>query len=99
RGGGQNPLEITRTAVLALREIITNLDKGVEPGKLPPEFYGISPEGILSEQRQMVIIREHARDPLKGLIIAPEEEHTALGKEALAKPGMTPEKWKKEELR
>ncbi|MBI1979019.1 MAG: hypothetical protein HYS62_03100, partial [Candidatus Aenigmarchaeota archaeon] len=32
RGGGQNPLEITRTAVLALREIITNLDKGVEPG-------------------------------------------------------------------
>ncbi len=99
RGGGQNPLEITRTAVLALREIITNLDKDVEPSKLPLEFYGVSPTGILSPERQMVIIREHARDPLKGLIIAPEEEHTALGKEALAKPGMTPEKWKKEELR
>lgn len=99
RGGGQNPFEITRTAVLALREIITNLDKDIDPKKLPLEFYGISSSGILSPERQMVIIREHARDPLKGLIIAPEEEHTALGKEALAKPGMTPEKWKKEELR
>ncbi len=99
RGGGQNPLEITRTAVLALREIIVNLDKGIEPDKLPLEFYGISSGGVLSTERQMVIIREHARDPLKGLIIAPEEEHTALGKDALAKPGMTPEKWKKEELR
>lgn len=99
RGGGQNPLEITRTAVLALREIINGLDKDTPPEKLPLEFYGISPAGILSPERQMVIIREHARDPLKGLIIAPEEEHTALGKEALAKPGMTPEKWKKEELR
>ncbi len=99
RGGGQNPFEITRTAVLALRQIIENLEKSIDPQKLPIEFYGISPEGILSEQRQMVIITEHARDPLQGLIIAPEETHTALGKEALAKPGMTPEKWKKEELR
>ncbi|MBI2084506.1 MAG: hypothetical protein HYT70_02745 [Candidatus Aenigmarchaeota archaeon] len=99
RGGGQNPFEITRTAVLALRQIIENLDKGIDPQKLPISFYGISPEGILSEQRQRVIMVEHARDPLQGLIIAPEEQHTALGKEALAKPGMTPEKWKKEELR
>lgn len=99
RGGGQNPFEVTRTAVLAIREIIKNLDKDIDPKKLPLEFYGISSEGILSPERQMVIIREHARDPLRGLIIAPEEEHTALGKEALAKPGMTPEKWKKEELR
>jgi len=99
RGGGENPQQIARTVILALREIITNLEKDVEPKKLPLEFYGISPAGVFSPERQMVIIREHARDPLKGLIIAPEEEHTALGKEALAKPGMTPEKWKKEELR
>jgi hypothetical protein len=99
RGGGENPQQIARTVILALREIITNLEKDVEPKKLPLEFYGISPGGVFSPERQMVIIREHARDPLKGLIIAPEEEHTALGKEALAKPGMTPEKWKKEELR
>lgn len=99
RGGGENPLQIAATVIQALRQVITNLEKGIEPGKLPLEFYGISPEGVLSEQRQMVIIREHARDPLKGMIIVPEEEHTALGKEALAKPGMTPEKWKKEELR
>jgi len=99
RGGGENPQQIARTVILALREIITNLEKDVEPKKLPLEFYGISPAGVFSPERQMVIIREHARDPLKGLIIAPEEEHTALGKEALAKPEMTPEKWKKEELR
>ena len=99
RGGGENPQQIARTVILALREIITNLEKNVEPKELPLEFYGISPGGVFSPERQMVIIREHARDPLKGLIIAPEEEHTALGKEALTKPGMTPEKWKKEELR
>ncbi len=99
RGGGQTPLEITRTVVLAIRQIKENLEKDIEPSKLPLEFYGISPEGILSPERQMVIIREHARDPLKGLIIVPEEEHTALGSAALGKPGMSPEKWKKEELR
>ncbi|MBI2542650.1 MAG: hypothetical protein HYW24_00470 [Candidatus Aenigmarchaeota archaeon] len=99
RGGGQTPLEVSRSTVLAFREIAKNLDKDVDPKKLPLEFFGVSPEGILSPERQIVIIRDHARDPLKGLIIAPEEEHTALGKEALAKPGMTPEKWKKEELR
>ena len=99
RGGGENPQQIARTVILALREIIKNLEKDVDPKKLPLEFYGISPAGVLSTERQMVIIREHARDPLKGLLIAPEEEHTALGKEALAKPGMTAEKWKKEELR
>ncbi|MBI2545371.1 MAG: hypothetical protein HYW22_02105 [Candidatus Aenigmarchaeota archaeon] len=99
RGGGQNMLEIARSVIPALREIRTHLEKDIAPDKLPMEFFGISPEGILSPQRQMVIIREHARDPLRGLILSPEEEHTALGKEALSKPGMTPEKWKKEELR
>ncbi|MEM7824883.1 MAG: hypothetical protein QXO27_02820, partial [Candidatus Aenigmatarchaeota archaeon] len=99
RGGGENPLQIARTVIPALREVIKNLEKDVDPKKLPLEFFGISPEGVLSPERQMVIIREHARDPLKGLIIAPEEEHTALGKAALEKPGMTPEKWKKEELK
>ncbi len=99
RGGGQSMLEIARSVILALRQIKDHLEKNTDPKKLPQEFYGISPDGILSEQRQMVVIREHAKDPLKGLIIAPEEEHTALGREALAKPGMTPEKWKKEELR
>ncbi len=99
RGGGQNMLEIAKSVIPAMRQIKEQLNKDTPPDKLPMEFYGISPEGILSPQRQMVIIREHARDPLRGLILSPEEEHTSLGKEALAKPGMTPEKWKKEELR
>lgn len=99
RGGGQNMLEIARSVVPALRQMKDHLEKKIDPKNLPLEFHGISPEGILSEQRQLVIIREHARDPLKGLIIAPEEEHTALGRAALEKPGMTAEKWKKEELR
>lgn len=99
RGSGQNPGEFIRTSVHALRLITDQLDKDVAPDKLPLEFFGVSPEGFYSPERQRAIIRDHAIDPLKGLISIPEEEFTFLGKAATEKPGTTPEKWKKEELR
>ncbi|TAL47085.1 hypothetical protein EPN87_03735 [archaeon] len=96
RGGGQDPIQ---QSVLAIRMIVEELEKNTSPEHLPLKFYGVSPEGFLSEQRQRAMVFEHRYDPLRGLVIASEEEHTFLGKSALEKPGMSPEKWKKEELR
>jgi len=94
RGGGPDPIQ---QSIIALREIVKYLEKDVPPEKLGPEFYGVETKGFLSPERQKAIISEHALDPLKGLIIAPEEEYTFLGKAATEKGA--PEKWKKEELK
>jgi hypothetical protein len=96
--GGQYPAQFIGQSAAALRIIIDFLEKEVEPEKLPPEFYGISSREILSEDRQLAIIKEHFLDPLKGLIQVPEEEYTFLGSKAIEK-GKRPEEWKKEELR
>jgi len=97
RGGGPDPI---KQSIIALRKIIEFLEKDVKPEELikHPEFFGIATGEFASPERQWVIIREHAFDPLKGLIATPEEEYTALGKAALEK-GAPPEKWKKEELK
>jgi hypothetical protein len=95
RGGGPDPIQ---QSIIALREIVEQLVKDIPPEKLPPEFYGVKPEGFLSPERQKAIIKEHALDPLKGLLVVPEEEYTFLGRAALEK-GIPPEKWKKEELK
>jgi len=96
--GGQYPAQFIGQSAAALRIIINFLEKDVEPEKLPPEFYGISSREILSEERQLAIIKEHFLDPLKGLLQVPEEEYTFLGSKAIEK-GERPEEWKKEELR
>jgi len=96
--GGQYPAQFIGQSAAALRIIVEYLEKGIEPEKLPPEFYGISSREILSEDRQLAIIKEHFLDPLKGLIQVPEEEYTFLGSKAIEK-GKRPEEWKKEELR
>jgi hypothetical protein len=100
RGGarGQTPAQFIGQSAAALRIIVEYLEKNVEPEKLPPEFYGISPREILAEERQLAIIREHFFDPLKGLLQVPEEEYTFLGSKAIEK-GKRPEEWKKEEMR
>ncbi len=95
RGGGDDPY---KQSFLALRNIVEYLDKDVEPDKLPPEFYGIDTKQLLSPEKQKVAIREHAYDPLKGLITVPEEEHGLLGKAALEK-GKRPEEWAKERFK
>jgi len=95
RGGGADPIQ---QSVLALREIVKFLERDTPFDKLPPEFYGLATGQIASWERQLTTIREHAREPLKGLITTPEEEHGFLGKAALEK-GKRQDEWKKEELR
>ncbi|MGC9059092.1 MAG: hypothetical protein ACP5H3_01645 [Candidatus Aenigmatarchaeota archaeon] len=96
--GGQVPAQFIGQSAAALRIIVEYLEKNVEPEKLPPDFYGVSSREILSEERQLAIIKEHFFDPLKGMLQVPEEEYTFLGEKAIEK-GKRPEEWKKEELR
>jgi len=95
RGGFKDPFQ---HAVTALKIMIKFLEKDVPPDKLPDEFYGVSPRGLLSEQRQWVTIFQNAMNPLKGLLKIPEEEYTALGR-AATEEGKRPEEWRKEEYR
>ncbi len=95
RGGFKDPFQ---HAVTALKIMIRFLEKDVPPNKLPDEFYGVSPRGLLAEERQWVTIFNNAMNPLKGLLKIPEEEYTALGK-AATEEGKRPEEWKKEEYR
>ncbi|MCX8178848.1 MAG: hypothetical protein N3D75_03395 [Candidatus Aenigmarchaeota archaeon] len=94
RGGGDNPF---KGSIIALRAIATELEKDTDPDNLPLDFYAL-PEGTRDYARQYVIIKEHAFDPLKGLIKIPEEDYTFLGTAAI-KSGKQPDQWKKEELR
>ncbi|MDI6826422.1 MAG: hypothetical protein QMD36_04510 [Candidatus Aenigmarchaeota archaeon] len=95
RGGFKDPFML---AVTALKLMIKFLEENVPPEKLPDEFYGVAPHGILSEERQWATIYYHAMDPLKGTLKVPEEEYTFLGRAAV-EAGKRPEEWKKEELR
>ncbi|MCS7105821.1 MAG: hypothetical protein NZ942_00690 [Candidatus Aenigmarchaeota archaeon] len=98
RGGGDDPFKRSITAIRIMAEF---LQKDIPPEELinKPEFFGVATGEIASLERQRVIISEHALEPVKGLLVVPEEEYTFLGAAALQKPGVTPEKWKKEELR
>jgi len=98
RGGGKDPGEYIRSSVVALKMIVEQLEKNTNPEKLPPEFYGVSPQGFFSEEKQKIAIKQHALDPLKGTLVVPEEEYTFLSSEAIKK-GKKPEEWKKEEYR
>lgn len=95
RGGFKDPF---KHAVTALKIMIKFLEKDVPPNKLPDEFYGVSPRGLLAEERQWVTIFNNAMNPLRGLLKIPEEEYTALGK-AATEEGKRREEWKKEEYR
>ena len=95
RGGGPDPIQ---QSIIALKKIVEFLEKDVEPEKLPlQEFFGFATGEIASLERQRAIISEHALDPLKGLLMVPEEEFTFLGGAATER--VSPEKWKKEELK
>lgn len=90
--------ETFQESVISLRKIIEFLEKDTAPEKLTGEFFGVATGEIASEERQLATIKEHAREPLKGLITVPEEEYTFLSRAAVEK-GTPPEKWKKEELK
>lgn len=96
-GGGKTPFEVFEDSVAALRQIVKYLDMDVEPKKLPPEFYGISHENIGIFSKQQVAVREHAWDPLEGVLSVPEEKHTFLSGVALQKG--KGQEWEKRKLR
>jgi hypothetical protein len=97
RGGGADPVQ---QSILALRVIVDFLNKDIKPEELitHPEFFGVELGQVAAYQRQWEIIENHGRDPLKGLIVVPEEQHTFLGRTAIEK-GKRPEEWEKEEHR
>jgi sugar phosphate isomerase/epimerase len=96
RGGDQDPF---RQSVSAIRLMVEYLDKDTKPEDLikEPRFFGVEGPSVASYESQHVIIEEHTRDPLKGMLMFPEEEYGILGKAATDKPGGQ-EKWKKEEM-
>jgi len=83
-------------SIVAMRLIVEFLKDNVAPDKLPLKFFGVEGANLLSEERQRTIIQQHARDPIEGLLVIPEEGHTMLGNAAKDKGVL--EKWKKEEL-
>lgn len=97
RGGERDPF---RQSVIAIRLMVKQLLDDIKPKELigKPEFFGVEGPNIASEERQRTIISEHAEDPIKDLMVVPEEEHTFLGRAASGKPGGA-EKWKKDELK
>ena len=97
RGGGDSPQKVVEQSIHAIRFIVEYLEKNVKPDDLPEAFYGISEQNAARFAIQMNAIREHAWDPLKGLITIPEEEHTFLSKAAIEKGKA--EEWKKAKFR
>ncbi len=102
RGGGRTgqgrlPNEVFEDSVQALRQITAYLEKDIEPNTLPPEFFGISAANTAVYARQLVAMREHAWDPLEGLLSVPEEKHGFLSKAAVDK-GKAQE-WEKRKFR
>lgn len=93
RGGGEDPVKQT---ILVMRQIVQFLEREVESKDLPPEFFGVKLGGP-ELTRQEVVIREHALDPLKGLLSVPEEEHGFLGRTAMEKGKA--EEWRKEKYK
>ena len=93
RTGGADPIQ---QSVIAMRIIKHFLERNVPPKKLPLEFFGMKPAGP-EVKRQEVTIREHAFDPIKGMLAIPEEEYTFLSKAAIEKGKA--EAWKKEKYR
>jgi hypothetical protein len=91
--------ETFQQSMIALKLIAEFLKNDINPKDLikHPEFFGIKIGDMASEQRQLTAIREHAYDPLKGLLMVPEEEHGMLGRAAVDR-GKT-EEWRKERYR
>ncbi|MBI2972016.1 MAG: hypothetical protein HYY37_06350 [Candidatus Aenigmarchaeota archaeon] len=84
-GGGATAFKVFEYSVWVLRQMSKYLDLNVEPKALPPEFFGISVNNKDIWATQVINMREHAWDPLKDLLVLPEETHTFLSKAAVEK--------------
>ena len=97
RGGGKTAEEIMKNAVWSMRQIATYLEKGIPYEDLPSEFYGISEQNKEIFARQSASVRDHAWDPLEGVLSVPEERHGHFSKAAVEK--QKGEVWEKRKYR
>ncbi len=97
RGGGKTAWDVMQNVVWVMRQMVKYLEQDVPFDKLPPEFYGISEQTKETFARQLVTVRDHAWDPLEGVLEIPEEKHTFLSKVAVEKGKR--EEWEKRKLR
>jgi hypothetical protein len=97
RGGGKTAWDVMQNVVWTMRQIVKYLEQDIPFDKLPPEFYGISEQTKETFARQLVTVRDHAWDPLEGVLEIPEEKHTFLSKTAVDKGKR--EEWEKRKLR
>lgn len=96
-GQARGMYEVFENSVYVVRQIVKYLDQDVKPEDIPPEFYGLSTENKDFYARQYVTMRDHAWDPLEGLLRIPEERHTFLSRAAV-EAGKR-EEWEKRKLR
>ncbi len=95
RGGGDDPF---KQSVDTLRLIARYLEMDMKPEQLPEEFFGFKGNVAGGYERQVKIIRDHAWEPLKDLLMIPDQDWTFLSSEALKK-GKKPEQFKRGEFR
>ncbi len=81
RGGGVGGDPVDQST-LALKKIVEFLRQDKNPDELPKEFFGMEDKIIKMQESE---IREHAFDPVKGLLAVPEEKHGFLSKAAVGK--------------
>jgi hypothetical protein len=81
-------------SAIAFRRLVHHLKNETPPEELPKEFYGLD-ETFLASQN--TAIREHAFEPLEGMLSIPEESHTFLSKHAVDKGKGT--EWGRERYR
>ncbi len=96
-GSGRTPFEVFEDSVAALRQISKYLDMGTAPKDLPAEFFGLTHENPGVFAKQQVAVREHAWDPLEGVLSIPEEKHTFLSGAAVAR--QKGQEWEKRKYR
>ncbi len=84
----------SRESATAFRRLVDCLRKNQHYNNLPNEFFGIDET---FEAQQHVAIREHAYDPLEGVLMIPEESHTLLSSAAKEKGKLA--EWARERFR
>ncbi len=94
RGGGDDPFV---NSVVSLKLMAKFLELDTEPAKLPFEFFGLQ-DTAGDTGRQLQIVKDHAYEPLKDLLVMPDEEFSALSQQVI-RGGKRPEQWKKGEFR
>ncbi|MCX6815793.1 MAG: hypothetical protein NT120_02995 [Candidatus Aenigmarchaeota archaeon] len=97
RAGGRTTFEVFELSVLALKNMAKYLEQNIKPDELPLDFYGISEKNEAVYARELVTVKEHAWDPLEGVLSIPEEKHTFLSGAAIAKN--KGQEWEKRKFR